>query len=170
MVHLELTDPRLFAYLMAAAEVLPCMTVLARRQPLPPPLKLSMDTQHCNREDPGDALGLGNEETHTVGNTTITKHLKAVCFAGLLTAPSIPKTVSACTHLQLNFCSSHQSCTQTKTSLQPGDCPAADSRTVMLSPEITLSLSRTGKEAPLSLRPWASNILCGMPGHHPLCG
>lgn len=155
---------------MAAAEVSPCMTVLAGREPLPPLLKLSMDTQHCNREDPGDALGLGNEETHTVGNTTITKRTKAVCFAGLLTVPSIPKTVSTCTHLQLNFCSSHQSCFQIKTHCSPGDCPAADSRSVMLSPEVTLSFSRTGKGAPLSLRPWASYTLCGRPGHHPLCG
>ena len=70
-------------------------------------------------------LDSGNEETRSLGSTAVTKHLKSVGFQCLLTATSIPKTVPMCTHLQLNFCSHHQSSwyswlySETKTSLQP---------------------------------------------------
>lgn len=74
----------------------------------------------------------------------------------LLIATSIPHTVPACTHLQLNFHSRHQSrrfywlYSETKIHCSPGGCPTEDSRTVMLFPETTLSLSRAGKRAQLS--------------------
>lgn len=124
------------------------MTVLARREPLPPPLKFSMDTQHCNREDPGDALGLGNEETHTVGNITILQNSsKQNVLQVCLLLPPIPKQFQHAHICSLTFVLATRVVLRAKPHCSPGDCPAADSRTVKLSPEITLSLSRTGKEA-----------------------
>ena len=70
-------------------------------------------------------LDPGKEGICSIGSTAVTKHLKAVGFICLLIVISIPQTLSACTHLQLNFCSSHRSrryyqlYSKTKTSLQP---------------------------------------------------
>lgn len=64
---------------------------------LPPHLKLSTDTQHSNREDPGDTLGSRQGETHSAGSTAVIKHLKAVGCVSWLTATSISKQFQ-CTH------------------------------------------------------------------------
>lgn len=54
-------------------------------------------------------LDPGNQKAHSVGSAAIIKHLKAVGFACLLIATSIPQTVSTRSHLQFNFYANQQS-------------------------------------------------------------
>ena len=120
-------------------------------------------------------LDLGNEETHTVASTAITEPLKAVPFAGLLIATSIPQTdqhAHTCSlpSVQATRAAGASDYTQRPTCpCSPRGCPTADSRTARLSPETTLSLSGAGAKALLSSTSWASDFPRGMPAHCPLC-